>query len=200
METLATLGLMLGTSWATGINLYAVVFVLGLTHRLGWIDLPSSLDPLSSMVVLVTAGLFYVIEFVADKIPAVDSVWDTIHTFIRPLGGAALAYMAVGDTAPIFQVMAALLGGTVALNSHLTKATSRVAINTSPEPFSNWTASLAGDGLVLALLWLAIMHPVIALFVVIAFVLVSLWFLARMVKFLRSVFTFAGSETPAAGR
>jgi hypothetical protein len=190
---------MLGTSWATGINLYAVVFVLGLTNRLGWIDLPQSLDPLSSLVVLVTAGLFYAVEFIADKIPAVDSVWDTIHTFIRPLGGAALAYMAVGDTSPTFQIMAALLGGAVALNSHLTKATSRLALNASPEPVSNWTASLLGDGLVLGLIWLAVSHPVIAIVVVLAFIVLSIWFLTKMVQFVKSIFAFDAKEDPLAG-
>lgn len=199
MDTLATLGLMLGTSWATGINLYAVVFVLGITNRLGWIDLPQSLDPVSSLVVLVTAGLFYAIEFVADKIPAVDSVWDTIHTFIRPLGGAALAYMAVGDTNPTFQIMAALLGGAVALNSHLTKATSRLALNASPEPVSNWTASLLGDGLVLGLIWLAVAHPVIAIVVVLTLIVLSIWFLTKMVQFVRSIFAFDAKEDPVAG-
>ncbi len=199
MDTLATLGLMLGTSWATGINLYAVVFVLGITNRLGWIDLPQSLDPVSSLVVLVTAGLLYAVEFVADKIPAVDSVWDTIHTFIRPLGGAALAYMAVGDTSPTFQIMAALLGGAVALNSHLTKATSRLALNASPEPVSNWTASLLGDGLVLGLIWLAVAHPVIAIVVVLAFIVLSIWFLSKMVQFVKSIFSFDAKEDPVAG-
>lgn len=188
MDTLATLGLLLGTTWATGINLYASVFVLGLAGRLGWITLPETLEPLAALPVVVTAGALYLCEFVADKIPGFDSLWDSIHTFIRPLGGAALAYLAVGaDASPTFQVLAVLIGGTVALNSHLTKATSRLLINTSPEPVSNWIASLLGDGLVIGLILLAISHPVVTLVIVLLLVLASLWFLSRVVRLVRSV-------------
>jgi hypothetical protein len=189
MDVLATLGLLLGSSWATGLSLYAAVFVLGLCHRLGWIDLPGSLDSLSALPIVVTAGLLYVFEFVADKVPGVDTLWDAIHSFIRPLGGAALAYLAVGggDASPTFQVMAALLGGTVALSSHVTKATSRLMINTSPEPISNWMASLVGDGLVLTVIWLAVSHPVAAAVVVLTLIAVSVWLLFRLLRLVRSL-------------
>jgi hypothetical protein len=137
---------------------------------------------------------------VADKIPGFDSLWDSIHTFIRPLGGAALGYLAVGaDASPAFQVLAVLLGGTVALNSHLTKATSRLLINASPEPLSNWIASLLGDGLVIGLVLLAISHPVITLVIVLLLVLASLWFLSRVVRLVRSVLPWrrhARTSTP----
>jgi hypothetical protein len=188
LDTLATLGLLLGTSWATGINLYASVFVLGLADRLGWIALPDKLEPLSAPPVLATAGLLYLFEFVADKIPGFDSLWDSIHTFIRPLGGAALAYLAVGaDANPTFQVIAVLLGGTIALDSHLTKSTSRLLINTSPEPFSNWAASLLGDGLVVGLVLLAVSHPLATVIIVLLLILFSLWFLSRMIRLAWSV-------------
>lgn len=197
MDTLATLGLLLGTTWATGINLYASVFVLGLAGRVGWITLPETLEPLAAMPVVVTAGALYLFEFVADKIPGFDSLWDSIHTFIRPLGGAALAYLAVGaDADPILQVLAVLLGGTVALNSHLTKATSRLLINTSPEPVSNWLASLLGDGLVIALVVLAVSHPIITLVVVLVLVLASLWFLSRVFRLVRSVLPWRRRARP----
>jgi len=191
MDVLATLGLLLGASWATGISLYAAVFVLGISHRLGWIALPGSLDSLATLPIVVTAGGLYLLEFVADKVPGLDSLWDTVHAFIRPLGGAALAYLAVGggDASPTFQVMAALLGGTVALSAHVTKATSRLLINTSPEPISNWVASLVGDGLVLGVIWLAVLHPLAALVVVLSLIAVSLWLLQRLFRLVQSLFS-----------
>lgn len=191
---MATLGLLLGASWAVGINLYAAVFVLGLSDRLGWITLPGSLDALSGIPVVAIAGVLYTLEFIADKIPGLDTLWDAVHTFIRPLGGAAVAYLAVGDASPTFQVLAALLGGTVALNSHATKATSRLLVNTSPEPFSNWMASLIGDGIVVGLIWLAVAHPVVAFAVVLVFAAVSFWFLRRMWRLVRSALGWRAAE------
>jgi hypothetical protein len=190
MDVLATLGLLLGASWASGISLYASVFVLGISQRLGWITLPGSLDSLGALPIVVTAGALYVLEFIADKVPGFDAFWDTIHAFIRPLGGAALAFLAVSgtDASPTFQVLAALLGGAIALGSHVTKATSRLAINTSPEPISNWVASLAGDGLVLALIWLAVSHPLVALVVVLSLAALSIWFLQRVFRLVQSLF------------
>ena len=189
MEALSNLGLILGGSWASGVNLYLTIAGLGIINRLGIIDLPGNLDVISHPLVIISAVLLYIIEFVADKVPVVDSAWDTIHTFIRPIGGAVLAYMGTAEIGPAGQIPIALLCGAVAADSHLTKATARVAINTSPEPFSNSAASLAEDGLVLTVLWLIVRHPVIASIAVICFILFSIWFLRTMFRFVKKIFS-----------
>ncbi|MDP8298737.1 MAG: DUF4126 domain-containing protein [Candidatus Tantalella remota] len=188
MDLLSNLGILLGGSWAAGINLYLTIVVLGMSDRLGWINLPGSLDVISHPLVILIAGLLLVIEFFADKIPYVDSAWDSIHTFIRPAGAAALAYMAIPQSNEVFQMSAAMLSGGIALDSHLTKATTRVAINTSPEPFTNSLASITEDSLVLVVIWLAVKHPVIATLAVISFLVFSIWFLKVMFVFLKKVF------------
>ncbi|MFC1548729.1 DUF4126 domain-containing protein [Candidatus Omnitrophota bacterium] len=190
MGLLSALGVILGGSWASGINLYLTIAGLGIAERLGLIDLPGKLDVLSHPLVIAVALLLFVIEFFADKIPYVDSAWDSVHTFIRPLGGAAMAFMATSDSTAAIQFSTAMMAGTVALDAHLTKATTRVAINTSPEPFSNIIASATEDGLVLAALWLIMTHPVIAGVLVISFIVFSVWFLKVMFRFLRKVFDF----------
>jgi len=134
--------------------------------------------------------LMYAVEFFADKIPLVDSVWDSVHTFIRPIGGAALSYMAMADIGPVAQIPAALLSGTVAMDSHLTKATARVAINTSPEPVTNSIASVSEDAMVVGALWMIVNHPIITGIIVILFVLFSIWFLKMMFRFVKKVFRF----------
>jgi hypothetical protein len=190
MNFLSGLGLVLGGSWASGVNLYLTVAGLGIAGRLGLIDLPGNLDVLTHPLIIIVAVLLFIVEFFADKIPLVDSAWDSVHTFIRPFGGAAIAFMATSENAAAMQMAVAMLGGTVALDSHLTKATTRVAINTSPEPFTNIAASVTEDGLVLVALWLMMKHPVIATVLVISFIVFSIWFLRVMFRFVKKVFKF----------
>ncbi|MFC1514365.1 DUF4126 domain-containing protein [Candidatus Omnitrophota bacterium] len=196
MDILNSLPLLLGGSWASGVNLYMTIAGLGISQRMGWIALPGNLDTLAHPLVIITAAGLYIVEFVADKIPYVDSTWDSIHTAIRPFGGAALGYMAMAGAGPALQIPVALLTGAVAADSHLTKATARVAINTSPEPFTNSLASVAEDASVATILFLIIQHPVIATIAVILFILFSFWFLKTMFRFLKKVFSwlFGGRE------
>jgi Domain of unknown function (DUF4126) len=163
MDLLALLGRTLSFSLAAGVNLYATVAIIGLAERYGWVAMPPEYAPLGSTWVIGLAAALYAVEFVADKVPWVDTLWDTVHTFIRPVGGAALAVAAVGDASSGARVAAALLGGTVAAGSHFAKAGTRVAINTSPEPFSNWAVSLIEDAFVASLGLLALKFPVVAL-------------------------------------
>lgn len=187
MELFNSLGILMGSSWAAGINLYLTTAGLGIAHRLGWITLPGNMESLAHPLVIGIALLIFVIEFFADKIPYVDSAWDSVHTFIRPAGGMILGYMAMADMGPAAQYPVALLTGFIAMDSHLTKATSRVAINTSPEPFSNITASVAEDASVLGALYLIIKHPVIAGILVILFIFFSVWFLKKMFRFMKRI-------------
>lgn len=160
------LGLVLGSSFAAGINLYATVLIVGLVQVAGWAVLPPGLAILSHPVVLGVAGFLFLVEFLADKIPFVDTVWDAAHTIVRPLAAAAIGFGALSQAPDGWQVGAALLAGTVALTSHGAKASTRAAANASPEPFSNWILSLGEDLLAGALTWLATMHPAIAAAVV----------------------------------
>jgi Domain of unknown function (DUF4126) len=182
------IGMILGGSWASGVNLYLTVAGLGLADKFGIVDLPAGLEVISNPLVITLAVIVYGVEFFADKIPYVDSAWDSVHTFIRPAGAAAMAYSAFSGSNEMMQTSMALLGGTVALDSHLTKATTRAAINTSPEPFSNSVASISEDALVVTVLWLIAKHPVIASIAVIVFIVFSIWFLKIMFKFLKNVF------------
>jgi len=180
MSQIETIALLMGVSWASGINLYATILVLGLLNSTGYATLPADLQILSEPVVLLAAGFMYCVEFFADKTPGVDTAWDAIHSFIRIPAGAVLAAAAVGELHPAVQLSAFLLGGTVAAGAHATKAGSRVAINTSPEPFSNWIASLSEDVLVIAGLWSALMHPWVFLIAFIVFVMFALWLLPKV--------------------
>jgi hypothetical protein len=146
--------------WASGLRLYAVVFLTGLAGSLGWVPLPSGLSVLQHPAMLWASGGLLLVEFVADKVPWVDSLWDTVHTVIRIPAGAALAYGVFGGDQATWATVAALLGGTLAATAHTAKATTRAAANTSPEPFSNLALSLAGDALVPGMLWLSWQHPV----------------------------------------
>ena len=196
MEILNSLGVLLGSSWASGINLYMTVGALGIMSRLGVINLPGNMDVLAHPAIIITAIVLYAVEFFADKIPVVDSTWDSIHTFIRPFGGAALGYMAMANFGPAAQIPVALATGGVAMDSHLTKATTRVAINTSPEPVTNSVASVTEDSLVAGILYLIVTHPIIASILVVLFILFSIWFLKVMFRFLRKVFSFlTGTNT-----
>ena len=162
---LVTLGRTLGFSFAAGVNLYATVAILGLAARYGWVDLPPQYQVFNNGFVIGTAIVLYLVEFFADKIPYFDSFWDLIHTAIRPLGGALIAVATLGDASPGVEGLVALLGGTVAAGSHLTKTSTRAVANTSPEPVSNWALSVAEDVFVVGLGYLALEHPIAALVV-----------------------------------
>jgi len=164
---------------ASGLRLYAVLFIVGAAGYLGWIDLPSGLAILAHPLVLAASGFMCFVEFFADKIPGVDSLWDVVHTLIRIPAGAALAAGVFGDSSSAMMLTAAILGGTLAAGSHFTKAGSRAVINTSPEPFSNWGASLTEDVAVGGLLWLAIAHPLAAGVVVLVLIALMVWLLPK---------------------
>ncbi len=172
LASLAALAAALG--WASGLRLYAVVFFTGLAGHLGWVALPSGLHLLEHPVVLVASGVMLAVEFLADKIPGVDSLWDTVHTAIRIPAGAALAAGVFGADHQAWALVAALAGGTLAATAHAAKATTRAAVNTSPEPFTNLGLSLAGDLAVPVLLWLAFAHPMAAVAAVAVGVVVAL--------------------------
>lgn len=188
MEAIQIIALSMGVAWASGINLYATVFMLGLLGRMGHIVLPPSLEVVMDPLVMFAAGLMYCVEFFADKTPGVDSGWDTIHTFIRIPAGAVLAMGAVGETSQAAQLMAFLLGGGLAAGVHATKAGTRVLINTSPEPFSNWATSLGEDALVIGGLWVALYHPVVFLVGLVIFIGLMIWLLPKIWRGLRAVF------------
>ena len=188
---LGTIGLLLGASFASGINLYATVATLGLLHRFEIVALPPSLAVLSHPVVLALAVALYLVEFVADKIPAVDHVWDAVHTFVRPPAAALLAYAAVAPAASgvpeVWRIAAALLAGSIALTAHSTKAATRGAVNASPEPFSTAAVSFAEDLLAIGLSWLAVTHPAVAIGVVALLLIVSIAILVVLFRFVRAV-------------
>jgi hypothetical protein len=175
-----TIALTLGVAWASGINLYAAIVVLGLMGSTGNIDLPPDLLILENPLVIAAAGLMYIVEFCADKVPGVDTGWDTIHTFIRIPAGAALAAGAVGDVNVGVELAALVVGGGLAGATHATKAGSRALINTSPEPFSNWTASILEDVAVIGGLWMALNHPVVFIGLLIAFIVLMIWLLPKI--------------------
>lgn len=182
-----TLALITGLGWTSGLRLYAALFFLGLLHYSGLYQLPGSLDTLAHPWVLGISGTLFVTEFFADKIPGVDTLWDALHTFIRIPGGALLAAAAVAGNDPGLALAAALLGGTVAAGAHLTKAGSRALINTSPEPFSNWTASLTEDAVSLGALWMALQYPLLFLGLLALFILIALWLLPKLWRGVRRV-------------
>lgn len=190
METIDVLALTLGAAWASGINLYAAMLVLGWMGGHGHIALPPDLQVLSSPAVMLTAGAMYVVEFFADKIPGLDTAWDTLHTFIRIPAGALMAAGAANglDIGPSAELVGLLVGGGIAAATHATKAGSRVIINTSPEPFSNWGASVAEDLSVLGGLWAALHHPWLFLVLLAVFLLAVAWLLPRIWRAIRRAF------------
>lgn len=163
MELLVTLGRTLGFSLAAGVNLYATVAIIGLAAHYDWVTLPPQFAVFDNPWVIGAAAALYAIEFVADKVPWIDTVWDTVHTFVRPVGGALIAVAALGEASPTVEGLVALLGGAVAAGSHVTKAGARVAANASPEPFSNWALSLVEDVFVVGLGFLTMAFPLVAL-------------------------------------
>ncbi len=188
MNPIQVLGLALGAGFSSGLNLYATVATLGLLERFGVIHLPPSLQGLSHPWVLTIAVILYVLEFFADKIPYLDTAWDAIHTFIRPPAAALLAYTAAGAAPAEWRWGAALLAGGVALTSHGTKASARAAVNTVPEPFSNWALSFGEDVLAVWLTWMAAAHPVATTVIVVALVALSAYLLFHLFRFARRAF------------
>lgn len=189
METIDVIALTLGVAWASGINLYAAILVLGLMGAGGYTQLPESLTVLQDPLVLIAAGTMYFVEFFADKIPGVDSGWDAIHTFIRIPAGAMLAVGAAQglEINQAAELAAALLGGSLAATSHLTKASTRLVINTSPEPMTNWMASFAEDFAVIGGLWAALNYPLTFVLFIVLFVLVAIWLLPKLWRAIKSI-------------
>ena len=188
---LTTLGRTLGFSFAAGVNLYATVAILGLAARYQWVTLPPQFEVFNNNLVIGAAIVLYVVEFFADKIPYVDTLWDMLHTAIRPIGGALIAVATLGDASPAMEGMVALLGGTVAAGSHLTKTSTRAAANASPEPFSNWILSLGEDLFVVGLGFLALQYPVVALGVVALLIVLVAMFAVVIVRTVRRWFARA---------
>ncbi len=182
MDWLHSIALGAGLAWASGIRLYAVLFIAGVMARFGYLTLPPALEVLQHPLVLAASGVMALGEFVADKVPAFDSVWDAVHTFIRVPAGAVLAAAALGQTDPVWVMVAAILGGAIASGAHLTKSGARAVINTSPEPFSNWAASLAEDLLVPAGFLAAIKAPVVFLVLLAAFLIAAAWLVPKLLR------------------
>lgn len=201
MDTAQLIALAGALGWASGVRLYLVVLLTGLAGYLGWINLPTGLNLLANPVVLGASGFMVFVEFFADKIPGLDSLWDTVHSVIRIPAGAALAAGVFGADSGVMSVVAALLGGTLAATSFTAKATTRAAINTSPEPFSNVGASLVEDSMVPAGLWLSLAHPLVFLVALVVVLAISIWLIVVCWRFLRQLYTrvakiFSGKPDP----
>jgi uncharacterized membrane protein len=192
-DWITILGTAMGSAWLSGINLYATVFTLGILERFHLVKLPGGLTMLGEWWVIGLAAILYVIEFVADKIPAVDTAWDAIHTFIRVPAGAVLAASAFAEFDPAVKIAAMIMGGGIALSSHGTKAATRLAANTSPEPFSNIALSLGEDALAFGSAILMAFYPVVILIVVVIFLIVALWLLPKIFRAVRRLLMRARS-------
>ena len=189
----------LGTGFSSGLNLYATVAVLGLLQRFGYIQLPADMAMISHPIVLGIAIALYVIEFLADKIPYFDTIWDAVHTFIRPPAAAFLSYSAFADGVPEqWKIGAALLAGSVALTSHGAKATTRAAANVSPEPVSNWTLSLVEDSIAVFLAWFAAAHPMLAAGLTAVLVILAIMLIWRLFRFFRQAVSRFGRRPSGA--
>ena len=186
---LNALGLIVPLAFASGVNLYATVAVLGLSSHYGLVSLPEQFRVFDNPVIITAALAMYLVEFVADKIPWFDSMWDAVHTVIRPLGGALVAVTALGEASPAANALVALLGGSIAMTTHLTKSGTRAAANTTPEPFSNWALSLGEDVLAVGLSYAALQHPITALIVAVLLLVVIVFFAAMIVRFVRRRFS-----------
>lgn len=185
MEWIATLGRTMGFSFAAGINLYATVAILGLASRYNWVTLPEQYQAFDNDFIIAAALGLYVVEFIADKIPWFDSLWDAVHTAIRPVGGALIAVTTLGEASATTEVLVALLGGSLAAGTHFSKAGTRAIANTSPEPFSNWILSLGEDAFVVTLGLIALKFPVLAALVVVAGVIVIVMFATVLMRAIR---------------
>lgn len=187
MEALSTAALAAGLGWASGVRLYAALFFLGVLQQAGIYDLPADLQVLAHPWVMGVSGLLFFVEFFADKIPGLDTLWDAVHTFIRIPAGAVLAAASVAGGDPGMALAAGLLGGVIAAGSHLTKAGGRALINTSPEPVTNWTASFTEDALSIGMLWAAIKYPLVFLGLLLAFVVLAVWLLPKLWRGLKRI-------------
>ena len=202
MGTLEALSLAMGTAWTSGINLYATVAALGIAGRAGMVALPAGLQILTDPLVIAVACVMYIVEFFADKVPYFDSAWDTVHTFIRVPAGAILAARSLGSVNPVLELAALLAGGGIALAAHGTKATLRLAINVSPEPFTNWAASIGEDLAVFGGIWLVFNHPIVMMLLVGTFLAVAAWLIPKLFHLAKSGFQalrtkFKGKPAPA---
>ena len=191
-KIIETISLAMGAAWGSGINLYATILVLGFLGMTDNIVLPQSLDILTNPMVLIAAGLMYCVEFFADKIPGVDTGWDTLHTFVRIPAGVLLAAGAVGDVNPAVAITAGILGGGLATTTHATKSGSRLLINASPEPVSNWIASVLEDIAVITGVWAALIHPWVFIVILIVFILLMIWVLPKLWSAIKKFFAFFG--------
>jgi hypothetical protein len=187
LDTWQLVALAAAVGWASGIRLYAVLFVVGALGYLHWVDLPGGLTALAHPWVLGASGFMFCVEFFADKVPGLDTLWDVVHTFIRIPAGAALAASVFADSSSAAALAAAILGGSLAAGSHFAKAGSRAVINTSPEPFSNWAASFGEDLAVGTVLWLAFTHPLAALVVIAALTVFMIWLIPKVWRFIRGL-------------
>jgi hypothetical protein len=197
-DTWQLVALAAALGWASGIRLYAVLFIVGGLGYLHWVQLPGGLVVLAHPWVLAASGFMFCVEFFADKVPFVDSAWDLVHTFIRIPAGAALAASVFGDSGAAATVAAAILGGSLAAGSHLAKTGGRALINTSPEPFSNWAASFGEELAVGTLLWLAFTHPLAALAVLAMLVALMVWLIPKLWRFIRGAIAKIGGRAPPA--
>lgn len=188
LDPLRTIALFSLVAWASGVRLYLLVFALGLAGYEGWLTLPAGLHVLQHPYVIGAAGLMLAVEFLADKVPWIDSAWDQVHTFIRVPAGALLAAGATGDTVGAATIAAGLLGGTITAGTHFAKSGGRLAINASPEPFTNWTASFTEDAAVLGAIWLAFAHPVVFLVLFALFLVFLAWLLPKLWRLAVSLF------------
>jgi len=186
MEWIAALGRTMGFSFAAGINLYATVAILGLASRYNWVALPDQYRAFDNDFIIATALVLFAVEFVADKIPWLDTAWDVVHTAIRPLGGALIAVTTLGEASPTVEVLIALLGGSLAAGTHFGKSGTRAIANTSPEPFSNWLLSLGEDAFVLTLGLIALKYPVLALAIVVIGIVCIALFAAVLIRAIRT--------------
>jgi len=187
MDMIALLSGAAGLAWVSGFRLYLVLFLAGLLGRLGYVPLPSGLSLLTHDWVLAASGIMMSVEFLADKIPLVDSAWDAVHTFIRIPAGAILAAAALGFDNPALTLAAAIAGGAIASGAHLTKSGTRALINTSPEPFSNWGASFAEDGMALGGLWVALAAPLLFLGLLAVFLVIAILLIPKLFRAIRGV-------------
>jgi hypothetical protein len=184
----ATIALVAGLAWASGLRLYLTLFAIGLLSHFQLVVLPPTLEVLGHPWVLTASGIMVIVEFLADKSPGFDSIWDGVHTFIRIPAGAILAGAAVGYADPVLVAVAAILGGAIASGAHLAKAGTRALINTSPEPFSNWTASLGEDAMLVGGLWLMFMHPLLFLAALLVFIALVIWLVPKLFRAVRELF------------
>jgi len=194
LQTVALASLL---AWASGLRLYLVVFAVGLAGYMGYVELPAGLKVLEHPWVIGSAGFLLVMEFLADKVPGLDSAWDALHTFIRIPAGALLAAGATGDTLSALTVAAGLLGGTITAGTHFTKAGGRALINTSPEPISNWTASFTEDALVLGAIWFVFHYPIVFLAMLVLFIVLMIWLIPKLWRGVRAVFRASVPKTPS---